>query len=102
VEYAHNSWKHDTLKKTPHELITGMTPSVNTNLIPDHVPAAQERLQTLQETWAKLQKHLDHLQEAKDDKRLPQLTMGQRVWLEGRNLHVRGLAKLLPKWYGLF
>jgi chromodomain-containing protein len=38
----------------------------------------------------------------KDDKRPPQLTIGQRVWLEGCNLHVRGPAKLLPKRYGPF
>jgi hypothetical protein len=102
AEYAHNSWKHDTLKKTPHELITGITPSVNIDLIPDHVPATQEQLQTLQKVRAELQEHLDHLQKAKDDKRPPQLTVGQRVWLEGRNLHVRGPAKLLPKRYGPF
>jgi chromodomain-containing protein len=38
----------------------------------------------------------------KDDKRPPQLTVGQKVWLEGRNLHVRGPAKLLLKRYGPF
>jgi hypothetical protein len=27
---------------------------------------------------------------------------GQRVWLEGWNLHIRGPAKLLPKRYGPF
>jgi hypothetical protein len=90
------------LKKTPHELITGMTPSINIGLIPDHIPATQEQLQTLQKTRIELQEHLDHLQKAKEDKRPPQLTIGQRVWLEGRNLHVQGLAKLLPKRYGPF
>jgi hypothetical protein len=102
MEYAHNSWKHDTLKQTPHELITGMTPSVNIDLIPDHVPAAQERLQTLQKTRMELQERLDHLQKVKDNKSPPQLTVGQRVWLEGHNLHIRGPAKLLPKRYGPF
>jgi hypothetical protein len=34
---------------------------------------------------------------AKDDKRLLQLTIGQRVWLEGQNLYIRGPAKLLLK-----
>jgi hypothetical protein len=58
-----------------------MRPSVNIDLIPDHVPAAQERLQTLQKTRVELQK-------VKDDKRPPQLAIGQRVWLEGRNLHI--------------
>jgi integrase-like protein/chromodomain-containing protein len=102
AEYAHNSWKHDTLKQTPHELITGMTPSVNIDLIPDHIPAAQERLQTLQRTRAELQERLDRLQKVKDNKSPPQLTVGQRVWLEGCNLHIRGPAKLLPKHYGPF
>jgi hypothetical protein len=38
----------------------------------------------------------------KDDKMLPQLMTGQKVWLEGHNLHIRGPAKLLPKRYRLF
>ena len=102
AEYAHNSWKHDTLKVTPHKLITGMKPSVNIDLIPDNMPAAQERIQTLHQTCTDLQAHLDHLQKVKDNKTLPQLTIGQRVWLEGRNLRIRGPAKLLPKRYGPF
>jgi chromodomain-containing protein len=102
VEYAHNSWKHNTLKQTPHELLTGTTPSVNVDLIPDHVSTAQERLQTLHKMQTELQKHLNLLQKAKDNKRPPQLMVGQRVWLEGHNLHIRGPAKLLPKQYGPF
>src|SRR5258707_3866182 len=102
AEYAHNSCKHDTLKVTLHELITGMKPSVNINLIPDNIPATQERIQTLHQTHTDLQACLDQLQKVKDNKMPPQLTMGQRVWLEGRNLHIRGLAKLLPKRYGPF
>jgi hypothetical protein len=80
----------------------GMKPSVNIDLIPDQVLTAQERLVTLQETRVELQKRLDHLQMAKDDKMPPQLMIRQKVWLEGCNLHVRGLAKLLPKRYRLF
>ncbi len=102
AEYAHNSWKHDTLKITPYELIMGMKPSVNIDLIPDNVPATQERIQTLHQTHVDLQEHLDHLQKVKESRILPQLTIGQRVWLKGHNLHIRGLAKLLPKQYGLF
>ncbi len=85
------------LKVTPYELIMGMKPSVNIDLIPDNMPAAQERIQTLHQTCADLQTRLDHLQKVKDNKSPPQLTIGQRVWLEGRNLHIRGLVKLLPK-----
>src|SRR5258708_22956356 len=102
AEYAHNSWKHNALKVTPHELIMGMKPHVNTDLIPDTVPAAQERIQTLHQTCMDLQVHLDQIQKVKDNKMPPQLTIGQRVWLEGHNLHVRGPVKLLPKRYGPF
>jgi hypothetical protein len=42
VEYAHNSWKHDTLKITLHKLIMDIKPSVNIDLILDQVPSAQE------------------------------------------------------------
>jgi len=102
TEYTHNSWKHDTLKVTPHELITGIKPSVNIDLILDNVPAAQERIQTLHQTRTDLQARLDHLQKVKENKSPPQLTIGQWVWLEGCNLHVRGPVKLLPKRYGPF
>src|SRR5258708_19767847 len=102
TEYAHNSWKHDVLKLTPHKLITGMKPSVNVDLIPDNIPAAQERIQTLHQTCIDLQAHLDQLQKVKDNKMPPQLTVGQRVWLKGCNLHIRGPAKLLPKRYRPF
>src|SRR5258708_19311340 len=61
-EYAHNSWKHNTLKIPPHELIMGMKPSVNIDLIPDNMPAAQERIQTLHQTCKDLQAWLDQLQ----------------------------------------
>ena len=74
-----------------------MKPSVNIDLIPDNIPAVQERIQTLHQTCINLQTHLDQLQKVKDTKMLPQLTIGQRVWLEGHNLHIRGPAKLLPK-----
>ncbi len=102
MEYAHNSWKHDTLKVTPHKLIMGMKPSVNIDLILDNMPATQERIQTLHQTRTNLQACLDQLQKVKDNRTPPQLTVGQRVWLEGRNLHIRGPAKLLPKQYGPF
>jgi hypothetical protein len=85
------------LKVTPHKLVTGMKPLVNIGLIPEQVPAAQEQLQTLQNTRMELQEHLKCLQMTKDNKRLPQLTIGQRVWLEGCNLHIQGPAKLLLK-----
>src|SRR5260370_11523308 len=79
-----------------------MKASVTIGLIADNMPAAQERIQSLHQTCTNLQAHLDHLQKVKDNKTPPQLTIGQKVWLEGCNLHIRGPAKLLPKRYGPF
>src|SRR5260370_565137 len=90
AEYAHNSWKHDTLKITPHELITGMKPSVNIDLIPDNVPAAQERIQTLHQTHIDLQERLDHLQKVKDNRTPPQLNVESKEKYEVKsNLQAR-------------
>src|SRR5260370_9757677 len=74
-----------------------------THLFPPKLTSAICRTtQTLHQTCINLQAQLDQLQKVKDNKTLHQLTIGQRVWLEGRNLHIRGPAKLLPKRYGPF
>src|SRR6266404_2919729 len=50
AEYAHNSWPHDVTKKTPHELLFGMRPSIHIASNPDvRSPRVAERLLQLQE-----------------------------------------------------
>jgi len=45
AEFAHNSWKHETLGKSPHELITGINPTIQIEMPQeDTVPAANDRL----------------------------------------------------------
>ena len=44
AEFAHNSWKSDTMRKSPHELLIGIKPQVNVKLIDENVPAALKRL----------------------------------------------------------
>ena len=39
VEFAHNSWKHEHTKHTPHELIIGANPTALINTPEDSVPA---------------------------------------------------------------
>ena len=42
TEFAHNSWKSDTTRKSPHKLLIGIKPQVNVKLIDENVPAALE------------------------------------------------------------
>ena len=40
AEFMHNLWKHDTMQKTLHELLTRTNPQINVQLIKENVPAA--------------------------------------------------------------
>jgi len=39
TEYAHNSWRSDTMRKSPHELLIGIKPQVDIKHINDSTPA---------------------------------------------------------------
>jgi hypothetical protein len=42
AEFAHNSWRHEHTKHTPHELIISINPTASLTIPEDSVPAAQE------------------------------------------------------------
>ena len=90
------------MQKTPHELLTGTNPQINIQLIEENVPAVAHWLQQLMEARQLAQSRLEQIQQAKDNKTLWLFTEGQQVWLEGKNLSIKGSRKLSPKWYGPF
>jgi len=47
AEFAHNSWKHEHTKYTPHQLILGINPTTNLSIPDDENPNAQQRLMQL-------------------------------------------------------
>jgi Integrase zinc binding domain len=110
AEFAHNSWKHNVAQKSPHELLMGTYPQVNIQLIKENIPAMINRLQELTEARQSAQEWLQMIQKAKDNKtpRNPRgkmterLKKGNQVWLEGKNLSIKGKRKLMPKRYGPF
>jgi hypothetical protein len=102
AEYSHNSWLHNSTRKSPHELLFGMKPQVHVKFLPKDTPSALERVIQLQEVRAHAQKLLEHIQKQKVDRKIMEMKVKDLVWLEGRNLHVRGSRKLLPKRYGPF
>jgi len=102
AEFAHNSWRHDVTRKSPHELLFGIKPQVILKHLESPTPAAETRLQLLEESRQTAQKLLTHVQNRKDERKATEMSVGDLVWLEGWNLSITGNKKLLPKWYGPF
>ena len=70
--------------------------------MPTNVPSSIDQVTQLQETRQETQEVLENLQQSKDAHKTMKMKVGDRVWLEGKNLSIRGTCKLLPKRYGLF
>jgi hypothetical protein len=100
AEYAHNSWKHDVTRRSPHELLIGIKPQVHVKFLPENVPASADRIRLLEDTRKEVQTLLERHQQQKNPRKLTEMKVGEQVWLEGKNLHVKGTRKLLPKRYG--
>jgi hypothetical protein len=99
AEFAHNSWKHEHTKHTPHELIIGINPTASINTPEDSVPAAQERLTKLQHSRSEAQKAL--LQRIKPLNLPRSFVTGDKVWLDARNIPIRTPSrKLSSRRYG--
>jgi hypothetical protein len=75
---------------------------VHVKFLPQDVPALADRIRQLKDTRKDAQKLLKKLQGHKDNRKAMEMKTGDQVWLEGKNLNVRGTCKLLPKRYGPF
>ena len=101
AEFAHNSWRHENTKHTPHELIIGINPTTSIRTPEDFVPAAQEQLLMLNKSRSDAQKALQwHIKPINPPKTF---APGDEVWLDARNLKIRTPSrKLSPRRYGPF
>jgi hypothetical protein len=102
AEYAHNSWKHNATRHLPHELLLGYKPQIHIKFLDGNTPAAEDRIKHLANTRIEVQTLLERLQQQKDTRTITEMKVNDQVWLEGKNLHIRGACKLLPKRYGPF
>jgi hypothetical protein len=99
AEFAHNSWKHEHTKHSPHELITGVNPVASFTVPDDPVPAAQDRLKELIKTRQDAQKALQRRIKPLNIPRT--FVSGDKVWLDARNLKIKTPSrKLSPRRYG--
>jgi len=79
-----------------------MKPQVILKHLESSAPAAETRLQLLDEARQTAQRLLRDVQNHKDHRKAMEMTVGDLVWLEGRNLAIAGNKKLSPKRYGPF
>jgi len=102
AEFAHNLWRHDVTRRSPHELLFGIKPQVIQKHLDSPMPTAEMHLHLLDESRQIAQKLLAYVQNRKDDRKPTEMKVGDQVWLEGRNLSIAGNKKLSPKRYRLF
>ena len=93
VEFAHNSWKHEHTKYTPHQLILGINPSANLSIKEDTNPSAYQRLLTIQKARKDAQQSLSKCIKHYTPKRT--LSPGDKVMLDSRNLRVNTPSRKL-------
>jgi hypothetical protein len=106
AEYSHNSARHSSTRKSPFSLILGYEPSSYPPIGKTFLPALESRLSELEEArkeaLAAHEKAQRIMRERISSKFRP-WKVGDKVWLEGRNLRLRYPSKkLAPQQEGPF
>ena len=101
AEFAHNSWRHEHTRHTPHELLIGINPTVSINMPEDLVPTAHDQLAELRNMRIHAQQALQRHIKVTTPPCI--FTPGDKVWLDARHLKFRVPSKKLAPWrYGPF
>ena len=106
AEFAHNQQTHEALKQMPFYLMYGANPVALPLAAKTTAPAATERLSSLNKAREEaLATHELACQKMtqRNMKHTKPFKLGQKVWLESRNLHIPYASrKLAPKQEGPF
>ena len=104
AEFAHNNWKSETTKNTPFFLLMGYHPRADGHYAASKSPLVERRLDHLLQTRKDAQTHMTRAQQLWVKHRdTPLYKVGDRVWLEGRNLRTdQPTSKLAPRRHGPF
>ena len=104
VEFAHNAATHSSTQKSPFSLILGYEPRDYPKIRQTFLPTLKERLTLLEQARDKaLAAHMKAQQLMKEHvtSKLVPWKVGNKVWLEGKNLRLHyPTQKLAPKQEG--
>jgi hypothetical protein len=104
AQYTLNAWPHAVTKKTPFDLIMGHTPRVH-QINRSHTlsPTLDQHLAHIIDARKEATEALKQAQNITTPTRFNPYCVGDRVWLEGKNLSTtHPTAKLAPRRYGPF
>ena len=104
AQYTLNTWPHAVTKKTPFDLIMGYTPRVH-QIARSHTmsPNLDQRLAHISEARREAGEAMKRAQNLTTPTRFTPYCVGDRVWLEAKNLSTtHPTAKLAPRRYGPF
>ena len=106
AEFAFNSWRNESTKKSPFELLMGYNPKAEWTIASSPVPQVTHRLEQIWEArdQARLAMRKAQLGWIKDSKRRQHVyQIGDQVWLDGCNIKTyHPTAKLTAKRHGPF
>ena len=101
AEFAFNSWRNESTKKSPFEVLMGYNPRAEWATVSSPVPQVTHRLEQIQEarSQASMAMHKAQLEWIKDkEKKQHVFRKGDQVWLDGRNIKTHHpTEKLAPK-----
>ena len=106
AEFAFNSWRNESMKKSPFEVLMGYNPKAEWTTVSSPVPQVTHRLEQIQEArnQASIAMRKAQLGWIKDkEKKQHVFKKGDQVWPDGRNIKMyHPTAKLAPKCHGPF
>ena len=106
AEFAFNSWRNESTKKSPFEVLMGYNPRAEWTMVLSPVPQVTHRLEQIQEaqnqaSTAMCKAQLGWIKDK--EKKQHVYRKGDQVWLDGRNIKMyQPTAKLAPKHHGPF
>ena len=103
AQYTLNVWPNATTKRAPFELIMGHIPRVHQSARPFKSPTVEARMQQMKQARQDAKEALKKAADLEILTRFEPYQLGDKVWLEGRNLTTtHPTAKLAPRCYGPF
>ena len=104
AEFAHNNWKNETTKNSPFFLLMGYHPRADGHHAASNSPLVERRLDNLLQARSDARTHMTRAQQLWVKHRdTPKYAVGDRVWLDGRNLRTdQPTSKLAPRRHGPF